>query len=303
MLRGRREALEQRTARTRPPRRPRRNVLRHGPGVGVMKSLVQQTLQGGVLQVVFNDPERRNPIGPAMREELICVVEGADQEPNVRAVVFVGADGVFSAGGDLSTMPPDTAAASDERMLRTERLIRSILDLSKPTIAAVEGVAAGASVGLVAVCDFVVMASNARVLFPFSRLGLVPDGGILASLALRVGPARAKRLLMLGEYLGAEDALAYGLADLVTPAREARQAAVQQAEILSRRAPRSLSHIKDALRGGTPTFDHAFEAERSGQRELFFTEDFAEGRKAFFEKREPTFSQPARDILATSRHN
>lgn len=254
-----------------------------------MTALVQQALHAGVLEVVLTDPPRRNALSPAMRDELIEVLACAASAEQVSVVVLAGAAGTFSAGGDLGSMPPASPEASDERMRRVELLIRTVLDLSKPTVVALEGAAAGASVGLAAACDLVVMAEDARVVLPFGALGLVPDGGVMASLSLRVGGARARRILLLGEPVSASEAQLWGLADVVVPAGQVRDVALERARLLASRAPGTLRAVKAAFRDGAPGFDDAFEAERLGQRELFFSADFAEGKRAFFDKRAPVF--------------
>lgn len=251
-------------------------------------ALVLTDLRDGVLSITLNDPARRNPISMPMREQLIAVLEAAHDAREVLAVTFHGAGRCFSAGGDLATMPPDSIDDSIDRMNRIEHLIRLIIECPKPTTAGIDGAAAGMSVGLAAACDYVVAGEGAQFLLPFSRLGLVPDGGILASLSARVGSARAKRLLLLGNPLGAVDALALGLADVVTSAGSAPERARQMAGMIAQRAPLAVAAIKQAFRHAD--VDAAFRVEREGQPALFFSADFQEGKRAFFERREPSFT-------------
>jgi enoyl-CoA hydratase/carnithine racemase len=253
-------------------------------------TLVEQTLQDGVLQLTLNDPERRNPISPDMREELIVALEIAASDQAVRVIIFTGAGGAFSSGGDLSAMPPESKDASNQRMHRVQLMIRLIAGMAKPTIAAVEGPAAGVSAGLAAICDFVVMADDAKFLFPFSRLGLVPDGGIMASLGHRIGWSAAKRVLLLGDPIGTDTALAMGLADETTAKGKALDRSLELAGELAKRAPMSLAAIKSAFATGPLELEGVLGAELIGQRELYFSQDFAEGKAAFFERREPKFT-------------
>jgi enoyl-CoA hydratase/carnithine racemase len=205
-------------------------------------------------------------------------------------VVLTGADGAFSSGGDLSAMPPASRQASDDRMDRVGALVQLVARSTKPTIAAVEGPVAGISVGLAAACDVLIMAEGAKVLLPFSRLGLLPDGGLMGSLSRRIGPAAAKRVLLLGNPIGTAEALALGLADEAVPTGGALRRAVDTAVVLATRAPQSLAAIKDFFAAGRLEVDDALAAERRVQRELYFSQDFAEGKAAFFERREPQFT-------------
>ena len=194
-------------------------------------ALVLTTLTEGVLVVTLNDPTRRNPVSTPMREELIAALEAAAANDEVRVLVLTGADGAFSSGGDLSAMPPASREDSDIRMGRMRTLVRLISESAKPTVAAIEGPAAGIGVGLAAACDIVLMADGARMLFPFTRLGLLPDGGLMSSLSQRIGRSAAKRVLLLGNPVDTVEALALGLADEATPAGACLRRAVDIAVV------------------------------------------------------------------------
>jgi 2-(1,2-epoxy-1,2-dihydrophenyl)acetyl-CoA isomerase len=259
------------------------------PGAGrkeLASGLVLTTLRDGVLVVTLNDPARRNPVSTPMIEQLITTLTAAAADDAVRALVLTGADGSFSSGGDLAAMPPVSREASDERMDLIRRLVGLISESAKPTFAAIEGPAVGISVGLAAVCDVVVMAEGARMLFPFTRLVLVPDGGLMSSLPRRIGWSAAKRVLLFGDPVGTDEALMLGLADEATP----RWMAVELAGVLVGRAPRSLGAIKEFFAGDRLDIDAALDAERRTQRDLYFSNDFAEGKAAFFARRNPRFT-------------
>jgi 2-(1,2-epoxy-1,2-dihydrophenyl)acetyl-CoA isomerase len=253
-------------------------------------SLVQTTLSDGALVVMLNDPARRNPISTPMREALIGALEAASADDEVRVLVLTGADGAFSSGGDLSAMPPDSAEDSDARMERVRTLVRLVSESTKPTVAAIEGPAAGVSAGLAAACDFVYMAEGAKYLFPFTRLGLLPDGGLMASLSHRAGRAAARRVLLLGNPVCTAEAVALGLADEATPKSGALPRALETAAELAGHAPRSVAAVKRFFAAGALEVDDALAAERRVQRELYFSQDFAEGKAAFFARREPRFT-------------
>lgn len=126
-------------------------------------------------------------------------------------------------------------------------------------------------------------------MFPFTNLGLVPDGGLLALLPQRVGVARAKRIFLGAKPVRADQGFDIGLVDELVDDGESLAVATETARRLAQRAPGSVKHIKTTLAGGVPSLQEALEAEASSQTELFFTEDFLEGKSAFFEKRAPKF--------------
>lgn len=251
-------------------------------------SLIRTELSDGILTITLDEPARRNPLSADMRAEIAAVLSPLPAE--VRAVVFTGADSVFSAGGDLASMPPESPEASDERMAAVADFIRLVVGLPVPTVAAVEKAAAGASVGLACASDVIVAGRSAQFLLPFTRLGIVPDGGLLALLPARIGLARARRLMIAGDPIRAEDGAAYGLVDHLVEDGAALGTAVEAAARLAARAPGSVRAIKQALAAGVPSLDEAFAAESAGQRALFFTADFREGKAAFFDKRAPEFT-------------
>lgn len=253
-------------------------------------ALVQRTFHEGVLIITLNDPARRNPISTAMREELIAVLEAAAADDAVRVLVLTGAGGAFSSGGDLAAMPPASREDGDARMARVRILVQLVSESAKPTIAAIEGPAAGISVGLAAACDIVVMAEDAKLLFPFTRLGLLPDGGLLGSLSQRVGRSAAKRILLLGNPVGSAVALSSGFADELTPRGGALSRAVEAATELSARAPRSLAAVKKFFAAGELEIHDALATEQRIQPDMYFSQNFAEGKAAFFERREPQFN-------------
>lgn len=257
---------------------------------GETAELVLTALKDGVLVVTLNDPARRNPVSPLMREQLISALTAAAADDEVRVLVLTGADGAFSSGGDLAAMPPASREASDDRMRRVRTLVELVTGSTKPIVAAIEGPAAGVCAGLAAACDVVIMAEGARMLFPFTQLGLVPDGGVMGSLSHRIGRSAAKRVLLFGNPVGSDEALRLGLADETTPAGHALQRAVDLAVELSGRAPRSLAATKEFFAAGRLDIDDALAAEQRIQRELYFSQDFAEGKAAFFGRREPRFS-------------
>lgn len=249
---------------------------------------------GSVRVLTLHDPARRNVLSSALRHGLVeaCRDLQADQSPRrPRAVVLTGAQGAFSAGGDLSEMPPASRDAARERLQEVRWLVEAIRHSFAVWVAAVEGPAAGVSCGLAAACDVVVAGESAKFLVPFSRLGLVPDGGALWTVAHRVGANRAKRLFLHGDPVSAQEAHSLGLADEVVPDGTALERATSLASELAMRAPGSVTAIKDYYAAGEHTLSSALEFEAERQVVQYFSPELTEGRAAFFERRPPNFTQ------------
>jgi len=189
--------------------------------------LVTQTLgDDGVLLIALNRPDRRNAIDDAMTEALRAAFERAASDAAVRAVILTGEGQAFSAGGDLSRFERDW----DPREFRHEshkltQLISAVERLEKPTVAAINGVATGAGTQLALVCDVRLMAPGARFVYREGRLGIIPSHGGVTRLVKLIGLARARDVILGGEEVSAEAALAHGLVtaladDVVAAARE-----------------------------------------------------------------------------------
>lgn len=173
-------------------------------------------VQDGVATLTFNRPQARNALGGAMRDEFAdAVIELTERAgKDISAVVLTGAGKAFCAGGDLRVLQEMSAKGPDAmraRMQESHVTLERWLDLPVPTIAAVNGAAAGAGFSLAIACDFVFAADNARFIMSFGRIGLVPDWGAMYLLPRLVGLQRAKDLILTARELGAEDARAYGL--------------------------------------------------------------------------------------------
>ena len=189
--------------------------------------LVTQTLgDDGVLLIALNRPDRRNAIDDAMTEALRAAFERAASDAAVRAVILTGEGKAFSAGGDLSRFERDW----DPREFRHEshkltQLISAVERLEKPTVAAINGVATGAGTQLALVCDVRLMAPGARFVYREGRLGIIPSHGGVTRLVKLIGLARARDVILGGEEVSAEAALAHGMVtaladDVVAAARE-----------------------------------------------------------------------------------
>jgi 2-(1,2-epoxy-1,2-dihydrophenyl)acetyl-CoA isomerase len=249
---------------------------------------------GGIARVTLNRPERLNSFNAAMHSELRDAL-GRVPGDGARVLVLTGAGRGFSAGqdlGDRQVLPGGGRADLGESIERNYKpLVLTLAGLPLPTIAAVNGVAAGAGASVAFACDLVIAAKSASFIQAFSRLGLVPDSGATWYLPRLVGSARATGLAMLGERLPAEQADAWGLIWRCVDDADFAAAVDRLAAELAAAPTRGLVRTREALRASaTATLAEQLDRERDLQRELGYTDDYAEGVAAFSEKRAPRFT-------------
>ena len=216
----------------------------------------------------------------------------AFEESAARALVITGADGDFCSGADMNKEAVAVPSAADNaaRMRVTNAAAIGLHRLTKPTIAAVDGVAVGAGMNLAIGCDIVIASESARFAEIFVKRGLTVDFGGTWLLPRLVGLARARELALTGRVIEADEALAIGLVTSVVPASDLIQTASEVAAQLADGAPLAQSMIKRGLdRSSTFTFEQALSFEEQAQAILLASEDLAEGAAAFVEKRPPRF--------------
>jgi enoyl-CoA hydratase/carnithine racemase len=243
---------------------------------------------GPVAIVTLNEPERRNPLALDGAARLVeCL--GEAMQGAARAIVLTGAGGHFCSGGDIRAMANTEMMAGRERLASLHRIIRVLITGRKPVIAAVEGAAFGAGVSLALATDHVVAARDARFCASFNRVGLMADLGLLYTLPLRVGHAKARELLLFGEVIDAGEALRIGLVDRVVEPGQALAEATQRAKLLANGPPLAIALTKAALARAPAPLEDLLQIELDSQTLLRSTADHAEGQRAFFEKRMPAF--------------
>ncbi|NHF74626.1 enoyl-CoA hydratase/isomerase family protein [Paracoccus xiamenensis] len=240
----------------------------------------------GLLLITLNDPERRNPIGHPLRQRLSAALSEAEGDDTVRAVVLTGAGGNFSAGGDIRDQRERSISAHRERFAVIKDMVSRMARFSKPLVAAVDGWAAGGGFALALACPTVVASDRARFVASFSRIGLIPDMGLLATLPARIGPARARRLFLDNRAVDATEALAMGIADHLTTADELLAVASAHALEEAATAPLARQFVNDWF---ARDLGAALDYEQQLQSLLLNSSDAAEGRAAFREKRSPQF--------------
>jgi len=250
--------------------------------------------KAGYRVVTLNRPQRLNAFTEAMHQALKRALDEAEGDPDCRALLITGAGRGFCAGQDLNdrlSKAGETPVLGGALETYYNPLVRKLRALPFPVVAAVNGVAAGAGANIALACDVVLAARSATFVQAFAKIGLVPDSGGTWFLPRLVGPARARGLALTGDPLSAEQAEAWGLIwkmhdDLVLMA-EAHRLCVHFTE-----APTvALALIKRLLdESWANDLDSQLDLERETQREASLTPDYAEGMRAFFEKRAPAFS-------------
>ena len=184
------------------------------------ESLIELAVESGVATLALNRPDKRNAMNDAMRAQLIEALERVAADKAVRALVVTGNGKSFCAGGDIAGMEQRMGAPAGEvafngwtRQLRVHHAVSLLHTMPKPTIAAVNGAAAGLGADMALSCDFIMVSEHASFAWSYIGRGLVPDGGGLYFLPRRVGLPRAKELIFSGRRVEAEEALRLGIAD------------------------------------------------------------------------------------------
>lgn len=251
--------------------------------------------QGAVALITLNRPQALNSFTRQMHRDLWAALARAEEAPHVRAVVITGAGRGFCAGLDLSELDfapgDDLLSRADPGPLVNDYFnvtARKLQQLKLPTVAAVNGVAAGAGASLALCCDMVFAAPGASFVQAFSKIGLVPDTGGSWLLVERLGLARAMALALTGEKLPAEQAKEWGL--IWEVAQEPVVAALAQAAKLADMPTLALVATRHLLQGaGLRGLDAQLDEECKVQSALGKTHDYMEGVTAFLQKRAPQF--------------
>lgn len=245
----------------------------------------------GIATLTMNRPKAYNALSPELISRLTEELSNCEKDPEVKVVVLTGSGKAFCAGGDLPYIESlDNLMEGREYILSAGRLCETIFNLSKPVIAMVNGVAAGAGFNLVLACDLVVCAENVKFVQSFAKVGLVPDCGGAYLLPRVIGLPKAKELMFLAEPLEAEEALKLGIVNQVVGEAELQQAAGVLAARLSHGAAVAIGLTKRLVNQGTGlSLNSALELEADLQTLCLQTSDHKEGVAAFKEKRSPVF--------------
>lgn len=243
--------------------------------------------------LTLNRPDSLNSFTAAMHAEVAEALELAASDSTIRAVVITGAGRGFCAGQDLNdrnVAPGERVDLGDSVEAYYNPLIRRITRMEKPVICAVNGVAAGAGANIALACDLVFAARSAKFVESFAMLGLIPDSGGTWHLPRLVGMARAKGMAMLMPKVSAEQAKEWGLIWEVVDDAALMDTVMDLARHLATQPTKGFAFTKQAFAASmTNTLDEQLELEKSLMRTAGFTDDYAEGVKAFLEKRPPQY--------------
>ncbi|TQR18344.1 enoyl-CoA hydratase/isomerase family protein [Psychrobacillus soli] len=243
-----------------------------------------------ICTVTLIRPEVRNALGLEMRNELTNFFTSVRDNDEVKVIILTGEGKAFSAGGDLSALKTVGAVSGRRRLQAGHEMIHSILNLEKPVIAAVNGIAAGAGVSLALACDYILATHSTLFIQSFVKVGLIPDLGSIYFLPRLIGRHRALELMFSGEKLSSVEAHKMGIINRIVPddllLNEAHSIASSWAE-----GPATAMGLTKKLinRSILAEINETFELEGFAQGMCFESDDFKEGVNAFFEKRKPQF--------------
>jgi 2-(1,2-epoxy-1,2-dihydrophenyl)acetyl-CoA isomerase len=261
------------------------------------ESVLYET-RGAVALVTLNRPQSLNSFTRAMHQALWAALDKVEADKTIRAVVITGAGRGFCAGADLAEFDfepgPDLVKRADPGPVIEQAFnptVRKLQALRVPTVAAVNGVAAGAGASLAMTCDLAVAASGASFIQAFSKIGLIPDAGGTWFLIKKLGLARAMGAAMLGDKLSAKDAKEWGMIwDVAPEGEDCVETAMKLAQRLATLPTKALVATRHLLRGAASRdLDAQLDAERDMQSAMGRTHDYIEGVMAFREKRPAQF--------------
>lgn len=254
--------------------------------------------RGAVALVTLNRPQSLNSFTRAMHRELWAALDRIEADRSIRALVLTGAGRGFCAGADLAEFDfadgPNRVERADPGPIIEQAFnptVRRLVGLRVPTIAAVNGVAAGAGASLAMTCDLAVAASSASFIQAFSKIGLIPDAGGTWFLIKKLGLARAMGCAMLGDKLSAKDAKEWGMIwDVAPEGQDCVEPALALAQRLATLPTKALVETRRVLRAAASNdLDAQLDLERDTQSALGKTHDYFEGVTAFLQKRAPQF--------------
>lgn len=257
------------------------------------KQVIFVEKQAGIALITIDNPPV-NTLSADVIEQLSETMVDMEKDIEVRAVIITGSgEKAFVAGGNIKEFPHWIGKGkklAEEKSLWLQRPLNLIDQLSKPTIAAINGLALGGGCELALACDLRMMEEHAQIGLPEIKLGLFPGAGGTQRLTRLIGEARAKELMFTGDPITANQALQFGLVNKVVPQAEVVEEAFKMARKISSYSMPALSLMKKAIKEGRKTsLDEGLAIEAKYFGEVFQTEDVKEGISAFIEKRVPTF--------------
>ena len=263
------------------------------PELNFITDRIRFDVQDHVAWITFYDPEHYNPINAQAMEDLITCLDWCENDPEVRVVVFRGAGGHFSAGGDVKGMKArlDQGINTTRSGIRVGgQMITRLRNLPKPTIAWIEGAAAGVGMSIAMACDFSVAEEACKMTFAFVNIGFVPDGGIIYMLSRAVGTVRATDLVMSGKRFTAAEAAKWGLITQAVPADMLEDTVQKYIQKYANGPGVAYAQMKGLMNNACFSgLGACMQNEVTAQYCCSLTEDYAEAVNAFVEKRRPNF--------------
>jgi enoyl-CoA hydratase len=249
--------------------------------------------EGAIGWMIFNNPERRNAISTDMWQAIPDVLAAFEQDAEVRVVVFAGAgDKAFVSGADISQFNSERASreANEVYSARSAAATKAMERLGKPSIAMIRGYCMGGGLVVALTCDLRVAADDGRFGIPAARLGLGYGFEGVQRLIHVVGPTHAAEILFTARQLDAPEALRIGLVNKVVAVSELESAVRSYAAMISDNAPLTIRAAKLAIREALKDAERRkLEPLKLAVAACFDSADYAEGRRAFLEKRKPRF--------------
>lgn len=248
----------------------------------------------GVAIITLNRPDTLNSFNEAMHQSLHLALDSVASDPQIRAVLLTGAGRGFCAGQDLSDpmVKPADPMPNLGHVIEAyyNNTVKRLYNMEKPTVCAVNGIAAGAGANIPLACDFVIAAKSAKFVQAFCKIGLIPDSAGTWLLPRLVGLARAKQLAMLGNPLSAEQAVDWGLIFKTVENEVLKEESLAFAKQLATQPTLALTKTKQALDlSFENSIEDQLEVERELQTRLGNSDDYKEGVNAFIEKRQPNY--------------
>ena len=241
------------------------------------------------MHVVLNRPEKRNALSLELMEELITALRTVGANPDVRAIVIAGAGSAFSAGHDLGEMVGRDVAFYRRLFDVCAELMETIHRVPQPVIASVHGVATAAGCQLVAACDLVVAAEDARFATPGVKIGLFCSTPMVP-LSRAIGRKRALEMLLTGDFIDASTARTWGLVNRLVPAEELDDAVAELVDRIARSSPLTVAVGKEAFYAQIELDEHrAYDLTKAIMAMNARADDAQEGMSAFLEKRSPAW--------------
>lgn len=259
-----------------------------------MNDMVLQKLEGGLLTITMNRPERKNALNPEMVAGLVEAARRAADDAEVRAVLFKGAGGSFCVGGDVKSMAAGRAPLPFEvkmaNLRRGMEVSRILHQMPKPVVAQLDGAAAGAGLSMALSCDLRIASESCKITTAFAKVGFSGDYGGTYFLTQLLGSARARELYLTSPVLTAREAHAIGMVTKVVPDAEIDAAAHELALSLAQGPSIALGYIKRNINNAEHLpLEDCFDGEAIHHTRCSDTEDHKEAAKAFVEKRKPVF--------------